>query len=258
MAEDKIAEKATNHAVDIIKQLGPGLITGAADDDPSGIATYSQAGAQFGFNMLWTVITCLPLMIAIQSVAGRIGAVTGKGLAANIKQVFPAWLLTGMVVLLLIANVINIAADVAAMGSAAALVLPGVDFHIYVVAFGIVSILLQVFVAYHRYVGVLKWLTLTLLAYVAVVFTVKIPWDQVAMRVVMPQLAVNKDSLTMMVAVLGTTISPYLFFWQSAQEVEDIEDEGTTNTVLKTTPARRVKVYGVSASIPSPAWCFPS
>jgi NRAMP (natural resistance-associated macrophage protein)-like metal ion transporter len=261
-AVDEVSDEATGRAVDVIKQLGPGLITGAADDDPSGIATYSQAGAQFGPNMLWTVIVCLPMMIAIQSVAGRIGAVTGKGLAANIKQVFPRWLLTTLVVLLVVANTINIAADVAAMGSAAALVLPGIDFHIYVVAFAVISLLLQVFVAYHRYVSVLKWLTLALLAYVAVVFTVKIPWGEVGMRLVMPQFAINKDSLTMIVAILGTTISPYLFFWQSAQEVEEIEDADTENKVLRDDPVaarkglRRIGIDTISGMVLSEAIAF--
>lgn len=217
-------ETRTEAAVEVIKQLGPGLITGAADDDPSGIATYSQAGAQFGLNMLWSILACLPLMIAIQSIAGRIGCVTGKGLAGNIKAVFPRWLLTVLVLLLLVANVINIAADVAAMGEAAKLVLPGpIDMHVYVVVFAVLSLVLQLFLPYNRYVSVLKYLTLALLAYVAVIFTVKIPWDQVALRTFVPQFAVNKDSLTMIVAILGTTISPYLFFWQSSEEVEELE-----------------------------------
>jgi NRAMP (natural resistance-associated macrophage protein)-like metal ion transporter len=214
-------------AVDVIEQLGPGLITGAADDDPSGIATYSQAGAQFGLNMLWSVVVCLPFMIAIQSVCARIGCVTGKGLAANIKTIFPRWLLTALVILLVVANVINIAADIAAMGAAAKLVIPGpIDMHVYVVAFAVLSLGLQVFMSYERYAGLLKWLTLTLLAYVGVVFTVKIPWNQVALRTLMPQLVINKDSLTMLVAILGTTISPYLFFWQSSEEVEELEKSG--------------------------------
>jgi len=214
---------AAESAVQVIEHLGPGLITGAADDDPSGIATYSQVGAQYGLNMLWSVLICLPLMIAIQSICGRIGCVTGKGLAGNIKLVFPRWLLTLLVVLLLVANVINIAADVAAMGEAAALVLPGVDYHVYVVVFALVSLVLQVFIPYNRYVRVLKWLTLALLAYVAVIFTVKIPWGEVAGRTVLPHLKIDKDSLTLLVALLGTTISPYLFFWQSSEEVEELE-----------------------------------
>jgi len=214
---------AAESAVQVIEHLGPGLITGAADDDPSGIATYSQVGAQYGLNMLWSVLICLPLMIAIQSICGRIGCVTGKGLAGNIKLVFPRWLLTLLVVLLLVANVINIAADVAAMGEAAALVLPGVDYHVYVVVFALVSLVLQVFIPYNRYVRVLKWLTLAQLAYVAVIFTVKIPWGEVAGRTVLPHLKIDKDSLTLLVALLGTTISPYLFFWQSSEEVEELE-----------------------------------
>ena len=229
MAKKTVAdEKPADAAVEVIQHLGPGLITGAADDDPSGIATYSQAGAQFGLGMLWTMVLCMPLMIAIQSIAARIGCVTGKGLAGNIKTIFPPWLLGGLVLLLLVANVINIAADVAAMGAAAVLVLPGVDFHVYVVGFGVLSLVLQLFLPYSKYVRILKWLTLALLAYVAVIFTVKIDWREVALRTVMPQLAINKESLTMLVAILGTTISPYLFFWQSSEEVEELEREKET------------------------------
>ncbi len=158
----------------IIDRLGPGLVTGAADDDPSGIATYSQAGAQFGFQMLWSVVLCLPMMIAIQSICGRIGCVTGQGLASAIKRVFPKWLLAPLIALLLIANVINIAADVAAMGEAAHLVLPQAPVHLYTVAFGVLTLGLQLFIRYERYVLVLKWLTLSLLSYVAVIFTVHI------------------------------------------------------------------------------------
>ncbi len=240
--EDPIDADAAEPRLALLRQLGPGLVTGAADDDPSGIATYSQAGAQFGLNMLWTVVACLPLMIAIQSICARIGAVTGRGLAANIKQIFPAWFLILLVVLLVVANTINIAADIAAMGEAAVLTAPGLDAHIYVAGFAALSLLLQVFVPYHRYVGVLKWLTLALLAYVAVIFTVQIDWSQVALRTVMPQIAANKDSLTMLVAILGTTISPYLFFWQSAQEVEDITDAANSSVMLKAHPAEARRV----------------
>jgi NRAMP (natural resistance-associated macrophage protein)-like metal ion transporter len=209
--------------VRIIDRLGPGLVTGAADDDPSGIATYSQAGAQFGFQMLWSVVLCLPLMIAIQSICGRIGCVTGQGLASAIKRVFPKWLLAPLIALLLIANVINIAADVAAMGEAAHLVLPQAPVHLYTVAFGVLTLGLQLFIRYERYVLVLKWLTLSLLSYVAVIFTVHIPWEQALIHTVIPSFAINRASITMVVAILGTTISPYLFFWQSSQEVEDME-----------------------------------
>ena len=200
--------------------LGPGLITGAADDDPSGIATYSQAGAQFGLNMLWTMPLAYPLMSAIQSMCAQIGRVTGKGLAANIKTAFPPIVLKGVVVLLLIANTLNIAADVAAMGEVAELV-SGADRHLMTGIFVAVTLLLQIFVPYHRYVFFLKWLTLSLLAYAAVLFTVHVPWGEVALRTVWPKLTLNFGTASMIVGIFGTTISPYLFFWQASQEVED-------------------------------------
>lgn len=202
------------------KKLGPGLITGAADDDPSGIATYSQAGAQFGFNMLWTVLFTYPLMVGIQVVSARIGRVSGHGLATNIRRHYPAWLLYGVVGLLLIANTINIAADVSAMGEALKLIISG-PAQIYAAVFGLVSLLLQVLIPYRRYVRILKWLTLALLAYVATAFVVHIPWSQVLMKTLMPHLSWKPEYITTIVAVFGTTISPYLFFWQASQEVED-------------------------------------
>ncbi|MCU6432752.1 divalent metal cation transporter [Undibacterium sp. Jales W-56] len=203
-----------------LEKLGPGLITGAADDDPSGIATYSQAGAQFGFNMLWTVLFTYPLMVGIQVVSARIGRVSGHGLATNIRLHFPGWLLYGVVGLLLIANTINIAADVSAMGEALKLLIGG-PAQGYAVAFGVLSLLLQVFIPYRRYVRILKWLTLALLAYVATVFVVQIPWPQVIMGVLAPQISWKTEYITTVVAVFGTTISPYLFFWQASQEVEE-------------------------------------
>jgi len=206
----------------LLKRLGPGLITGAADDDPSGIATYSQAGAQFGLNMLWSVVLTFPLMVAVQIVAARIGRVTGKGLAANMTQVFPRNVVAALVTLLFIANTINIGADLAAMGAAAAL-LAGGWAHVFTLGLAAVSMLLQVFVPYHRYVRFLKWLTLALFAYVGVVFAVKIDWGEVALRVVAPQASFNVATITMVVAIFGTTISPYLFFWQASEEVEDEE-----------------------------------
>jgi NRAMP (natural resistance-associated macrophage protein)-like metal ion transporter len=204
-----------------LKKLGPGLITGAADDDPSGIATYSQAGAQFGFGLLWMILVTYPLMTAIQMVSARIGRVTGHGLATNIRKHYPAWLLYFVVVLLLVANTINIAADVSAMGEAATLIVGG-SAKVYTVIFGVGSLLLQIFVPYHRYVRVLKYLTLALLAYVGVVFTVHIDWWAVAKGTLMPRLLDGADYITVMVAVFGTTISPYLFFWQASEEVEDL------------------------------------
>jgi Mn2+/Fe2+ NRAMP family transporter len=205
-----------------LARVGPGLITGVADDDPSGIATYSQAGAQYGLDMLWTMPLAFPLMAAIQSICARIGRVTGRGLAANIKAAFPPVVLRGVVLLLLIANTLNIAADVAAMGEVSELV-TGINRHLGTVVFVTITLLLQVFVPYHRYVGYLKWLTLSLLAYAAVLFTVHVPWDQVALHTVWPQLKVDATSATVVVGVFGTTISPYLFFWQASEEVEDMQ-----------------------------------
>jgi NRAMP (natural resistance-associated macrophage protein)-like metal ion transporter len=208
-----------------LARVGPGLITGVADDDPSGIATYSQAGAQFGLNMLWTMPLALPLMAAIQSICARIGRVTGKGLAANIKEAFPPIVLQAVVLLLVVANTLNIAADVAAMGETAELV-TGFDRHLMTVLFVFGTVLLQVFVPYHRYVYFLKWLTLSLLAYVAVLFTVHVPWDQVALRSFWPSFTLNADTATVVVGVFGTTISPYLFFWQASEEIEDMQRQG--------------------------------
>lgn len=204
-----------------LSRLGPGLITGVADDDPSGIATYSQAGAQFGLNMLWTMPLAYPLMAAIQSMCAQIGRVTGKGLAANIKTTFPPIVLKFVVLLLLIANTLNIAADVAAMGEVAELV-SGVNRHLMTAAFVFGTLLLQIFVPYHRYVFFLKWLTLSLLAYAAVLFTVHVPWGEVALRTVWPKLTLNSDAAAVVVGIFGTTISPYLFFWQASEEVEDM------------------------------------
>ena len=217
----------------MLDKLGPGLITGAADDDPSGIATYSQAGAQFGFSMLWTMVFTYPLMSGIQMVSARLGCLTGKGLAANIKAEYPKTVLYSIVGLLLLANTINIAADIAAMGEALRLLLGG-SAHVYSVTFGLISLVLQVFIPYQRYVRYLKWLTLALLAYVAVAFTIEVPWLEVASRVVWPALTLNRDSIMMIVAVFGTTISPYLFFWQAAQEMEDLR--GVHNAGQKISP----------------------
>jgi NRAMP (natural resistance-associated macrophage protein)-like metal ion transporter len=205
----------------VLRLLGPGLVTGAADDDPSGIATYSQAGAQFGYGLLWTVFLTTPFMIAIQLVSARIGRVTGKGLAANIVEVAPRWIVLGLVFLLVGANTVNIAADIAAMGEALTLVIGGLN-HEHALIFAATSTLLQVFVPYRRYAPVLKFLTLSLFAYVATALTVKIPWSTALLAAVWPNATVNADYFLMVVAVLGTTISPYLFFWQASQEVEEM------------------------------------
>ncbi|NWB85847.1 NRAMP family divalent metal transporter [Pseudomonas gingeri] len=206
-----------------LSKLGPGLITGVADDDPSGIATYSQAGAQFGLNMLWTMPLTFPLMAAVQSMCANLGRVTGKGLAANIKTAFPPIVLQSVVLLLLIANTLNIAADVAAMGEVAELV-SGINRHLMTALFVFGTLALQMFVPYHRYVFFLKWLTLSLLAYAAVLFTVHIPWEQVALRTVWPHFTPDATAAAVVVAMFGTTISPYLFFWQTSEEVEDMQN----------------------------------
>jgi NRAMP (natural resistance-associated macrophage protein)-like metal ion transporter len=208
----------------VFRLLGPGLVTGAADDDPSGIATYSQAGAQFGYGLLWTVFLTTPFMIAIQLVSAHIGRVTGKGIAANAKEYYPLSLVLVPVCLLVIANTINIAADLAAMGEALYLVVGGLK-HEHALIFAATSVLLQVFVPYRQYAPILKFLTLVLFLYVAVAFTIEIPWGQVLVGTLLPTISFDHDYLLLVVAVLGTTISPYLFFWQASQEVEEMRRE---------------------------------
>jgi NRAMP (natural resistance-associated macrophage protein)-like metal ion transporter len=205
----------------MLEKLGPGLITGAADDDPSGIATYSQGGAQFGYSLLWTLFFTYPLMVGIQVVSARIGRVSGYGLAGNIRRHYPPAVLYSLVLLLLTANTINIGADLAAMADSVALLIGGPR-HVYIVGFGLLCLALQVYVSYARYVRTLKWLTLTLFAYVGVVFTVDLAWIEVIRGAAIPVLRVSPDYLTAVVAIFGTTISPYLFFWQASQECEDL------------------------------------
>jgi NRAMP (natural resistance-associated macrophage protein)-like metal ion transporter len=200
--------------------LGPGLITGASDDDPSGIATYSQAGAQFGFGLTWTLLFSYPLMSVVQEISARIGRTTGHGIAGNMRWYYPNWLLQSVVVLLVIANIINIGADLGAMGDALKLIIGGPDLA-YVIMFGTVSVVLQVFLKYSRYVSVLKWLTLSLFAYFGTVLVVHVPWSEVAHDLFIPKFTTDAGFWTSVVAILGTTISPYLFFWQASQEVED-------------------------------------
>jgi NRAMP (natural resistance-associated macrophage protein)-like metal ion transporter len=218
-----------------LQQLGPGLITGAADDDPSGIATYSQAGAQFGYQLGWTLVLTYPLMVGIQMVSARMGRVTGHGLASNVRSHFPRPVLYAVVAMLVVANTINIAADIAAMGEALRLVAGG-PMLVYAIAFGVVCLGLQVFLRYQVYVRYLKWLTLALLAYVAVVFTIAVPWHEVLLGLVRPRVRLTSEALTVIVAVFGTTISPYLFFWQAAQEVEELNADPAA-TALRLDPA---------------------
>jgi Mn2+/Fe2+ NRAMP family transporter len=216
--------------------IGPGLITGASDDDPSGIATYSQVGAQFGYALGWTLILTYPLMCAIQQISADVGRVTGRGIAGNLRRCCPATLMYGLVGLLLVANIINIAADLGAMAAALKLLIGGPAL-IYVAGFAIVTILLETFVRYSRYVSVLKWLTLSLFAYVATLFIVAIPWARVGLQLVVPHISYTKDYVVAIVAVFGTTISPYLFFWQSEEEVEDVLERPAASP-LRIAPAQ--------------------
>ncbi len=201
--------------------LGPGLITGASDDDPSGIVAYSQVGAQFGYSLLWTMIFAYPLMTAIQEACARVGRVTGCGISANLRRHYPAWLSYAVVGLVLCANIFNLGADIGAMAAAAQLLLPA-RAGIYVVVFGLASLLLQIFVPYTTYAKYLKWLTLSLFAYIATAFFVHIDWRAALYASVVPTVSLSRSWLVGFIAVMGTTISPYLFFWQASQEVEEV------------------------------------
>ena len=205
---------------DLLEVLGPGLVTGAADDDPSGIGTYSQVGAQFGYGMAWTMFFGFPLLASIQAICARIGATTGMGIAQNLRQHYPLAVLRGVVLALLIANVINLGADLGAMGAVLALVIPGPVLG-FTAAFGVISVVLEVGMSYTRYARVLKWTTLSLFSYVAVVFVAQVSWGQALVGTLVPRFTFDKDHAMALVAIFGTTISPYLFFWQAGQEVEE-------------------------------------
>lgn len=215
----------------MLEVMGPGLITGASDDDPSGIATYSQAGAQFGYSLGWTLVLTYPLMCAIQQISAEIGRVTGRGLAGNLRRHYPAWLLNGVVFLLVVANTINIGADLGAMAAALRLLISG-PLLAYVAGFALLSVGMEIFLRYSRYVSVLKWLTLSLFAYVATVFVVGVPWGTVLLHLIVPHISLRADYLTVVVAVFGTTISPYLFFWQAGEEVEDMNEREDSSSLL--------------------------
>jgi NRAMP (natural resistance-associated macrophage protein)-like metal ion transporter len=205
---------------DFLKSLGPGLITGASDDDPSGIGTYSQAGAQLGYGIGWTMLLTFPLMAAIQEISARVGRVTGHGIAGNVCRHYPAPLLNIMVALLFVANTINIAADLGAMADATKLLIGGHAI-LYVLLFGVTSVVAQIFFDYRRYVAVLKWLTLCLFAYVAALALAHVNWGEAVTGVLIPKMTWSGEYMTIIVAILGTTISPYLFFWQASQEAEE-------------------------------------
>jgi NRAMP (natural resistance-associated macrophage protein)-like metal ion transporter len=227
--------------VPILQILGPGLITGASDDDPSGIATYSQAGAQFGYRLCWTLLLTFPLMAAIQEISARIGRVTGVGIAGNIRRYYPRWLLYPLVGLVLAANTINLGADIGAMGAGVKLLIGGPAF-LYVALFGVASVLLEIFMRYSRYVSVLKWMSMSLLAYAATAFIVHVPWGQVALYSLVPHIEWSSDYLITVVAVFGTTISPYLFFWQAETEVEDQQERPGAEPLSKAPEQAREEI----------------
>ena len=225
----------------LLKQLGPGLITGASDEDPCNIATYSQIGAQFGYGLLWTTWLLYPLMMAIQEISSRIGRVTGQGLTTNIRRFYSRRLLYGIVLLLTFANTINLGADLAAMGTALALLIKGPPL-VYVVALGTLSVVLEIFVKYDSYVRYLKWLTLVLFAYVGTAFAARVDWGQALHNLVLPKLQFNARYLTGIIAIFGSTISPYLFFWQAAQEVE-VKRETPGAKTLKNAPQQALPEF---------------
>ncbi len=214
------------------KRLGPGLITGAADDDPSGIATYSQAGAQYGYGLLWSMVLTYPLMAGIQIISARIGLVSGRGLAHNMRLNYPLAITLPLVFLLLIANTINIAADLAAMADAVKLVIGGPR-HLYAVIIGLSCLFLQILIPYQRYLRILKWLTLSLFAYVGTVFASNVNWPHVINATFIPHISLRADYILLLVGVFGTTISPYLFFWQAGEEVEDIQVSKSRKSLIE-------------------------
>ncbi|HEV2187411.1 MAG TPA: divalent metal cation transporter [Stellaceae bacterium] len=216
----------------LLRFIGPGWITGASDDDPSGIATYSQAGAQFGYGMCWVMLFCWPLMAAIQEISARIGRVTGEGIAGNIRTHYSPWLLRSIVALLLVANILNLGADLGAMGAATHLLVAG-SAQLYVVIFAVGCALLEVFSRYERYAAILKWTSVSLFAYVATALVVHVPWGHVAFATFVPSFSWQTDYIVTIVAVLGTTITPYCFFWQSSEEAEEERINPAAHTLLE-------------------------
>ena len=222
VALDQTVEKSERRKLSWRNCIGPGLITGASDDDPSGIATYSQAGARFGYGVSWALVVTYPLMSAVQMISARIGRTTGHGIAGNLARRYPRWLLVAIVGLLVVANTINIGANLGAMADATQLVFGGLE-HNYLIGFALFCALTEVLAKYKRYVQLLKWLTLALFAYVATLFMVDVPWGTALRAMVFPPIALTPEYVTMIVAVLGTTISPYLFFWQASEEAEEVD-----------------------------------
>src|SRR6267378_383852 len=233
-------------ARDLLKTLGPGLITGASDDDPSGIGTYSQAGAQLGYGIGWSMLLTFPLMAAIQEISARVGRVTGHGIAGNVRRHYSMLLLNVVITLLFVANTINIAADLGAMADATKLLIGGPGI-LYVVAFGVLSVTAQIFLHYKRYVSVLKWLTLSLFAYIGALAFAHISWGQALAGILVPRLSWSNDYLTTIVAIFGTTISPYLFFWQASQEAEDQRVDVTKRPLIEKHYGARKEFYRIRA-----------
>lgn len=233
-----VSKKPFRRAEEYWNTLGPGLTTGAADDDPSGIATYSQAGAQYGLQLIWMSVFTYPFMATVQEMCARIGIVSGEGLAANIRKHYPKYALYGATMLLFVANTFNIAADLGAMSAATRLVLPSIQFEVLVIFFAVLSLGLQIFTTYARYAKYLKYLTLALLSYVAVALAIGLDWGEVISRTLVPSMSFTKDQIFLVCAILGTTISPYLFFWQTSQEVEEKILKGE-----KTVAERRKEVH---------------
>lgn len=234
VAKEIINQKQVKKAKDFWNLLGPGLTTGASDDDPSGITTYSQTGAQYGYQLLWLAPITFPLMAIVQEMCARIGLVSGRGLAGNIRRYFPRWVLYTCTILLFIANTFNLGADLGAMAKAAELIFPKVGFTPLVIGFTAFCLLLQIFSTYKKYARVLKWLALILLSYVLSTLLIKdINWQEIAKSTITPSLAWSKDQVILICAILGTTISPYLFFWQTSQEVEEEILAGQTNIEMR-------------------------
>jgi len=233
ISQSFVSKKQIGRAKEYWKALGPGLTTGAADDDPSGITTYSQAGAAYGFNFLWLAGFTFPLMSVVQEMCARIGLVTGRGLAANIKLNFPRWVLYIATSLLFLANTLNIGADLGAMAKATQLLFPHLSFTTLILGFTILTLGLQIFTSYEKYAKYLKWLALVLLSYVFSALTININWGEVLQKSVIPTISFSKDQIFLITGVLGTTISPYLFFWQTSQEVEEQILDGKTTLKLR-------------------------
>ncbi len=244
-----VSKKQIGQAKEYWKSLGPGLTTGAADDDPSGITTYSQAGSQFGFNLLWMAGYSFPLMAIVQEMCARIGLVTGRGLAANIRQYFPKWVLYISTMLLFSANTLNIGADLGAMAKATQLIFPHFSFTTLILGFTIITLALQIFTSYEKYAKYLKWLALVLLSYVFSALTININWNEVLIKAIIPTIVFSKDQIFLITGILGTTISPYLFFWQTSQEVEERILEGKTTLKLRREETTQAEVKNMRMDV---------